>query len=211
MAKTVQTGHRTVTYIYPDLDWYTGLSKVESIPPRCPYANAHKCPRYYASLHLLGEVGITTQISSEKTMELDALWERSHLLPVIAEQDTGITSSERRTTGFSNFCPEVSFDVFGLFADHLHRYSDEIDTEVAHARLEKEARPKDWRWRWAFVSARHYLTCPLYSQLLTGQYSPFATEASESNQKEIIEIRPGLMGIKIDVKALFYWIRKWLS
>ena len=200
-----------MAYIYPDLDWYTGLSKAEGIPPHCPYANVHKCPRYYASLYLLGKTDITTQISPEKTMELDALWERSHVLPVIAEHDTGVTSSDGRTTGFSNFCPEVSFDVFGLFADHLRRYSDEVDIEGAHARLVKEARPKDWRWEWEFVSARHYLMCPLYSQLLTAQSSPTAAEASAPNEREILEIKPGFMGVKIDAKALFCRVMKWLS
>lgn len=200
-----------MAYIYPDLDWYTGLSKTEGITPRCPYANAHKCPRYYASLHLLGEAGITTQISSKKTMELDALWERSHVLPVIAEHDTGVASSGGHATSFSNFCPEVSFDVFGLFADHLHRYADEVDIETAHARLGKEAYPKDWRWEWASVSERHYLECPLYSQLLTTQFSPTAIESSSPDQREIVEIKPGFMGVKIDAKALFYRVMKWLS
>ena len=188
----------------PDLDWYTGLSKADGVSPRCPYANVHKCPRYYESLRLLGDSGMMTQIASEKTQELDALWKGSHIVPVIAEHETSVWSSGECVWGFKNFCPEVSFDLFGLFADSLYRYADEIDAKSG------EAYPPDhWRRAWASLSPLHYLKCPLYSQLLTSQPSPITAEASAQNQREIFEIKPGVMGIRMDVKALFCWVRKW--
>ena len=186
----------------PDLDWYTRLSRADGVSPRCPYANVHKCPRYYESLHLLGDSGMTTQIPPEKIQELDTLWKESPFVPVIAEHDTSIWSSEGRPYGFKNFCPEVSFDVFGLFAGNLYRYADETDAKSG------ETYPPDhWRRVWASVSPLHYLKCPLYSQLLTSQSSPTTAEASVQNQKEILEIKPGLWGIRLDVKALFRWIK----
>ena len=186
----------------PDLDWYTGLSKADGVSPRCPYANVHKCPRYYESLRLLGDSGMTTQIQPEKIQELDTLWKGNPFVPVIAEHDTSIWSSEARPYGFKNFCPEVSFDVFGLFADNLYRYVHEIDAKSG------ETYPPDhWRREWASISPLHYLKCPLYSQLLTSQSSPTTAEASTQNQEEILEIKPGFWGIRLDVKAFFRWIK----
>lgn len=188
----------------PDLDWYTGLSRVDEVSPRCPYANVHKCPRYYHSLSLLGDTGMITSMSPETIQELDALWKGSPFVPAIAEHDASISSSEGRPYGFQNFCPEVSFDFFRLFADRLYRYTDEIDAKSG------ETYPPDhWRREWASVSPLHYLKCPLYSQLLTSQSSSTIAEASVQNQKEILEIKPGVGGIRIDIKALFCWISKW--
>lgn len=70
---------------------------------------------------------------------------------------------------FLNFCPEVLFDRFGLFAGGLNGYPDEIDQGVAHARLrERNAPPSDWGWTWAYVTPMHYTDCPLYSPLASG-------------------------------------------
>lgn len=187
----------------PDLDWYTGLSRADKVSPRCPYANVHKCPRYYESLSLLGDSGMTTQIPPEKIQELDTLWKGSHVVPVIAEHETSIWSSGESVWGFKNFCPEVSFDVFGLFADNLYRYAHKIDAKSG------EAYPPDhWRRVWASVSPLHYLKCPFYSQLLTSQSSQTTAEASGQDQKEILEIKPEFWGIRLDVKALFRWMMK---
>ena len=105
-----------MTYIYPDINWYTVISEQKNVQPRCPYANAHRCYRYYASLYLLGEANITTKMKEEEIKELESFWTKSDLLPALAEHDTGISGPDGRTTGFSNFCPEVSDDIFGLFA-----------------------------------------------------------------------------------------------
>ena len=60
-----------MAFIYPDIDWYTGISEQKHVQPRCPYANVHRCYRYYASLYLLGEANITTKMKSEKIKELE--------------------------------------------------------------------------------------------------------------------------------------------
>ncbi len=196
-------------FIYPDIDWYAKISEKKKATPRCPYANVHRCPRYFSSLYLLGEGGVTTKIKPEKVKELDEFWEESDLLPVVAEHDTGILSSGDNKSGFSNFCPELSFDVFGLFAVSLHRYSDEIDIEVAHAQLAKTAYPKDWRWQWAHVEPLHYLKCPVYSQLASKPAQVSGQFSREKATKEMIEVKPGFMGISLNIRVLLTRLANW--
>lgn len=198
-----------MAFIYPDLDWYTGISKIENVPPRCPYANVHRCPRYYHSLYLLGNAGITTKMKPEKIKDLDLFWAETDILPVVAEHDTEISGYEDKKAAFSNFCPEISFDVFGLFAYHLHRYADEIDTSVAHRRLEKEAFQKDWRWHWDYISPLHYLKCSVYSQLMTRPPETANEYVSLPSLPEMVEVKPGFMGINLNMKVLFTRLAKW--
>jgi len=196
-------------FIYPDIDWYTGISEQKHVQPRCPYANVHRRYRYYASIYLLGEAKITTKMEDKKIQELEDFWKNSDLFPVLAEQDTGISGPNGKTTGFSNFCPEVSYDVFGLFATSLHKYADEIDIETAHRQLGKRAYPKDWRWNWASVSPLHYLECPVYSQLI-GSHSSLTTPSSENDhEQDLIEVKPGFMGISINLRSLLTRLSKW--
>ena len=198
-----------MNFVYPDIDWYTGISKQKHIQPRCPYANVHRCYRYYASIYLLGEAKITTKMDEKKIHELKRFWGKSQLFPVLAEQDTAISGPKGKTTGFSNFCPEVSYDVFGLFAVSLHKYVDEIDIETAHKHLRENAYPKDWRWNWASVSPLHYSDCPLYSQLLSSDAFFTTPEPSNNNGQDLIEVKPGFMGISINLKSLLTRFSKW--
>lgn len=193
-------------FIYPDLSWYIGISKQNNVPPRCPYANVYRCPRYYSSLYLLGDAGITTKIKPDKIKALDKLWKKSDILPVIAEHDTAIMGFENGKSGFSNFCPEVTFDVFGLFAVSLHRYADEIDRDTFHVQLRKKAYPKDWRWNWAYVEPIHYLECAIYLQLIS---QPTPNLTLDKNPQEILEIKPGFMGISLNIRVLLTHLCKW--
>src|SRR5207247_8245316 len=86
--------------------------------------------------------------------------------PVVDEQATSITGADGKRSGFHNFCPEVSFEVFHLFASYLHRFSDEIDIEIRHKQLSEAAHPyAAWRWNWDTVMPIHYTDCPVYSAL----------------------------------------------
>ncbi|MDD2902062.1 MAG: hypothetical protein PHU44_06470 [Syntrophales bacterium] len=196
-------------FIYPDLDWYTGISKLEMVPPRCPYANVHRCPRYYHSIYLLGEAGIATKIRPEKVKELDTFWSNTDLLPVVGEHDTSITGGGDKKTGFSNFCPEISFDVFGLFADYLSRYADGIDMGIAHKQLAEVAYPKDWRWQWETISPLHYVKCSLYSQLISRPSETTKDNINLRSSQELLEIKPGLAGISLNLKVLLTRLAKW--
>lgn len=149
----------------PDSYWYRNKSVETDAPFLCPYANVHKCHRYYSSVFMLGEIKMITSISDDKKEALDSFWKESKLLPVIAEDDTGICGSEREFTSFSNFCPEVSFTYFRYYASYLSKYADEIDRDCGHRIAAKENIKNDWRYEWASISACHFLDCTAYSQV----------------------------------------------
>jgi hypothetical protein len=118
---------------------------------------------------LLGEAG-STKIDAKEDAKLKHSWEKTDVWPVTAEQATSISGPGDETKHFSHFCPEVSFDRFGLFATELHKYADEIDVGVAHSKLSaNEAASDDWRWNWALVEPMHYTECPLYSLTRAGK------------------------------------------
>lgn len=50
----------------PDSSWYRAKNLEAGVACSCPYANVHKCHRYYASIYMLGEVKIITSISDDK-------------------------------------------------------------------------------------------------------------------------------------------------
>jgi hypothetical protein len=155
--------------IQPDLPWYTEISASKNLSPRCPFASVHRCPRYYESIWLLGEVGVATSIDADEDQRLLEKWKRSDLWPVTKEQAAQVMGPEGKPSHFSNFCPEVSFDRFGWFASHLSYYADEIDVDVAHRNLADEgATTHDWRWIWSLATPMHYADCRLYSPLLMG-------------------------------------------
>ena len=150
----------------PDMDWYVGISRARQVTPRCLFASVERCPRYFQSIALLGDAGVSTKIPPGEDERLQNRWEKSDLWPKTAEAGTSTSGDSTRTWAFSNFCPEVSYDRFHFFASRLYRYADEIDLDFAHERLGREGVPgTDWRWSWAAVSPMHFTECPLYSSL----------------------------------------------
>jgi hypothetical protein len=151
----------------PDLAWYTHISEHQGLSPRCPFATVHRCPRHYQSITLLGRSGFATSIQPPEDDALLQKWKASDLWPVTAEQETSIWGSADAKV-LKNFCPEAAYDHFGLFATYLGEYADEIDRDVAHARLTRDgAGGEDWQLAWATIHPMHYTDCPLYSLLLT--------------------------------------------
>jgi hypothetical protein len=151
--------------IIPNFDWYSKIGKELGLPPRCPFASVDRCPRYFYSRALMGDAG-ATKIEPAEDKRLSRKWQYSSLAPATAEEDTSITRSGDRVFSYSNFCPEVSFNIFRIFASAYRRYADEIDTDFAHERLAAiRASRDDWRWQWSYVSSLHYTECPLYSLL----------------------------------------------
>lgn len=146
----------------PDFAWYSSKSKSLRLSPRCPIARSELCPRYYASYWLLGNAGITTKITDADKERLDRKW--SIFKPVVLEEEAGISHSDGKFCSITNFCPEVAYDVFGLFASSLWRYADELDSDLAHEKLGREqARSDDPRWQWSSVTGRHFTECREYS------------------------------------------------
>lgn len=189
-----------------NIDWYSLVSLQKSIPPRCPYANVDRCPHYYESLSLLGSAGITTALQPFEEKRLLKKWKKSEHWPKVNEHAASIWGP-RDSKSFSNFCPEVAFDVFGLFASELHRYADEIDIDVAHKQLSKQGDPvTDWRWQWSHITPLHYSECRLYSLLL----SKNAVGTDKIDTKEIFEAKPGVFGITVNIKEIAKRIWKWI-
>ena len=189
----------------PTLEWYADLSQTKGLPPRCPFASVHRCPRYYQSVWLLGNAG-NTEIPPDDGKALLKKWQKSDLWPVVAEQEASTLGSGGIVRHYWNFCPEVSFDNFGLFASSLHCYPDEIDIDLAHAKLGKEgADADDWRWIWCQISAMHYSECPIYSPLA---HKSAQTESSLSNEGDILELKPNFFWISINLNALIRRLRK---
>jgi DNA-directed RNA polymerase subunit RPC12/RpoP len=148
-----------------DFEWYLSKSREINGPHRCPFAAANLCPRYYESLYLLGEVGIATKISPESKVKLDALWKDFEA--TIGEEAASISGGERNSTkAMSNFCPEVSYKIFGLFASGLFPCHDETDRSMAHSGLRRAGiKSDDPRWNWADFTPAHYSECSEYSIL----------------------------------------------
>ncbi len=153
--------------IYPDLSWYAAISERKRLPGRCPYANVHRCPRYFESTALLSDKGITTRMPRDLHDSVVAKWKAHELSPATAETATSISGGDHPST-FSNFCPEVAYDTFRLFAVTLIRITDDpIDREIAEQLIKEDPAPsrKDWRLSWGHVEPLHYSDCPFYAKL----------------------------------------------
>ena len=186
----------------PDLAWYVGVSAARNTPPRCPFATVERCPKYFHSLSLMGNLG-STRIPSNEEKRLEAFWEKSDLLPTTSEQDPSIFFSDEKWIFFSEFCPEVTFDRFGLFAKGLSNYYDEIDMASAHSELQKSDAPNEhWRWQWEAIKPLHYTECSLFS-LLNSQHTP------RQKSQDIFSLKLTLWGMSFDLKEAGRRIEKW--
>lgn len=186
----------------PDIDWYLSISTARGVTPRCPFASVERCPRYYQSLSLLGEAG-STKIPSAEDDRLKAFWEKSDLWPRTDEQATSISGSDR-SKSFSEFCPEVMHDRFGVFVKGLGTYGDDLDREPAFRQLTQQGIPAThWRWIWEWLKPLHFTECPLYSPLNHGGSTP------QRKQEDLITIKPTFMGMSADLRGLWRQAFAW--
>ena len=184
------------------LAWYTRISDAKGMQPRCPFASVHRCPRYFASRSLLGGAGFTA-MDPKQEKKLIKRWKRSGLWPAAAEDDTAVYAGGSM---FSNYCPEVSYDSFGVFATFLARHADEIDIELRHAQLGREKVGRDdWRWNWSNVIPMHYSECPLYSPL--AHDAEVAVKADATRAEPVLELKPNVAGIGLNLNAIWARIR----
>ncbi|HMH08148.1 MAG TPA: hypothetical protein VK579_15840, partial [Terriglobales bacterium] len=108
-----------------------------------------------------------TRIDPKVDARLLKKWKRHDLWPKTREQETNIMGPGDEPHIYSRFCPEVSYETFGIFASAMARYADEIDSGNAHEALGRQgAAADDWRWAWAQVTPSHYSDCPLFAPLL---------------------------------------------
>jgi len=164
-AGVIVKNETNMSFLIADKEWYRERSKTESLSMHCPYATVGLCPRYYQSLSLLSETGATS-IDDKEDRKLLKKWEKSDLWPQVMEHSTSVSSGDGKFLGFSNFCPEVSNDRFGIFVRSLHSFPEESDQERMHTYLKSIGAPEtDVRWLWHYAEALHFSECPLYSVL----------------------------------------------
>lgn len=199
-------GKANIDVVAPDLDWATSEGLRKGISPRCPFASVELCPRYFLSLAILGNSGVTTRIEKDNDRRLHEKWEKHPCWPRTTEQEPGVFSRDGSPRNFHHFCPEVMYDIFGAFATSISSYPDELDRDLAHERLgRRNASPKDWRWEWAGLVKMHYSECPLYAPLIQSPGQP------ELRTAKIVEIKPNFHGVSVDFNALWEKIRAWLK
>lgn len=151
--------------VVADKEWYKNQSEAKGKPTHCPYATVEDCPRYYQSMSLLGSTG-STKIDEKKDKKLLKKWKKSNLWPKIDEQATSVSTSGERFSSAFNYCPEVLYIRFGLFAKSIASFKDEIDQDAMHNYLKKiDAQQNDARWIWSHIEPLHYADCSLYSVL----------------------------------------------
>ena len=144
---------------------YSAQSQRLKLAPRCPFASTERCPRYAASIDLLGMTGQFAGIDEADRVRLRKKWEAWYT--PTSEQAPSYSGYDGRYS-FSRLCPEVSYDHFGYFASSFYKYGDEIDSEFAHKRLAAEKVPtSDHRWLWWSIEPEHYTECGVYSILAT--------------------------------------------
>jgi hypothetical protein len=135
---------------------------------------------------LLGNAGVTTSLSESDIERLGAKWSTNNA--TVAEEEASVASwSNKSLASIHNFCPEVSYEVFGVFVSSLATYADEIDRDHAHRMLAQERADRgDPRWRWSYVTPRHFSECREYSIYATIMSGSTATRTrSKTGRKPI--------------------------
>jgi hypothetical protein len=193
--------------IEPNMEWYLSISRERNVAPRCPFATVDRCPRYWDSLSMLQHMGYTS-VSEQESQRLEKKWAGSDLRARTAEQDTSVSGSPSSKC-LTNYCPEITYESFGVFASFLSEHVDEIDRDMAVRRLSKEGVSQEsWKWRWASLASMHYTECPLYSPLL---HQPVST-LPDKPKEDLVTLKPTLWGMSINLnevwRRLWFWFRK---
>lgn len=148
-----------------DEDWYLHQSSKRGSPLHCPLAENDRCPRYFASQSAAARVGaIPIDLPSDLTTRLLLKWESSDVL-TNHDTEVGIWQlPDGSLRGVSNFCPEVTARIFGLYCTSLRTFPDEDARIGTHRKLERDQVNKDDpQWNWMVVEPKHYSECHEYS------------------------------------------------
>lgn len=152
-----------MTRIVPDKSWWEDERKRRNALPVCPYANAHKCPRFYDSLVLLASAKMISGLTTEKEKELGSFWEKTSFSSLCDEEVPALSTKRfGELSSIHNFCPEVSFKYLDYYADYMHRYIDEIDRDAGVLRAERDGLENDWKYYWMSVNPKFYLDCDVF-------------------------------------------------
>lgn len=183
-----------------DLNWYHAQSEPNAGETlHCPFADADRCPRYFESLDLVDQVGgCSIDIKLKKRFKRH--WGKTLPMFPLPEQSPSVMRSNDRLLMLNNFCPEVTSTIHGWYASDLYAYSDEVDIDLAHARLGKlGADASDPRWQWSTMRPLHYVQCPAYSILK-------AKLGNTEKTTDIVGLKPSVWGFSVDLRALWRWL-----
>ncbi len=149
-----------------DFKWYASESRAHGGPPRCPFASVGLCPKFFHSLSVLADGEQVSELDAGIRAELDAKW-REHRPPVAEDSPGWAKDGNNSIRQVWGMCPEVTNDVYGVFASYVAMYPDELDRDLAYRRMKREgASADDPRWRFATVIPEHYTECRHYSVLM---------------------------------------------
>jgi len=158
--------NRIVKRIIPDKNWIEKESNARNASSLCPYANSHKCPRYYESLVLLSRINMISGMTSEKVAELETFWNRTIFSSLCNEEVPSVSTKENKNlSSVAHFCPEVSFKYLGYYADYMHKYIDDIDRGFGIRDAERDRLENDWKYSWMTVSPKFYLDCEIFNSV----------------------------------------------
>lgn len=173
-------------------EWYFQESaRTNQKTPRCPFAQPDLCPRYFDSLSYSGKLG-ATEMDLNDSKRLKAKWRNSPPFALLKEQLPSVQGADGTWSTVTNFCPEVTYDLRGVFASMLGSYVDEIDRDHAHARLSRQGAPSnDPSWSWGYITALHYTSCPTFS-VLAG-----AGSIGQGSQQGLLDALLSIPGVDI--------------
>jgi hypothetical protein len=156
-----------------ELEKYKQQSINLGLPPRCPIASANYCPRYFKTISLLRESGLIAGLDESKEKEIEEYWKKTPFWLVPLEEEPAVAGPEGKRHIISNICPEIGYELFGIFSCFFAKYADEIDEGVACNKLRREKAPADdWRWHFSTIIKMHYSDCKEFSQYQAGLITP---------------------------------------
>jgi hypothetical protein len=100
---------------------------------------------------------------------------------VIAEEEP-----QADENSVDHFCPEVSYEIYGLFASFLHEFIDDIDGEAVWKMHERNGTTDQFDARWNWITPCHYTQCREYSihaTFATGRPSKTSSRPGEVSPK----------------------------
>lgn len=157
---------RTMRRVVPDKVWWEQESQKRNASSTCPYANSHKCPRYYESLVLLSHINMIAGMTESKKAELGSFWEKTSFSSLCDEEVPSVSPKEYGgLSSISNFCPEVSFKYLNYYADYMYKYVDEIDQDSGTRIADRDNLTNDWRYTWMSVNPKFYLDCEVFDSV----------------------------------------------
>ncbi len=147
-----------------DKYWYLRQTRNASgQASHCPIATVETCPRYYVSLKLINcHLPGFHDLSDQKRTDIEEKWQGSETFRL---NDFSPATWEKRGQlhGVSDFCPEVTGLLFGLYCSDLRRYADAAHREETLKVLKADDQEIGYHQEWAIVEPKHYLECREFS------------------------------------------------